>query len=190
VSCPCSQLGAELDLPSANTGNAIANIIVATINATVTTKMVRLMYPPNVVAIPAGSPNQHRKALSGSTGRTDEQDLAVLRKNLRKSCVHEPAMNLSRTPVNWSKKEDRGVAAPALSRLVLQHSRLPCPVCDYLTHRHLGRVWEQGARFSATNCPALKLDCSSASLCSKTLVETMTPSRRRRSSKQRTQAFR
>src|SRR5215204_444678 len=31
-------------------------------------------------------------------------------------------------------------------------------------------------RSSATNSPARKVDCSSASLCSKTLVETITPS--------------
>src|SRR5919112_5923375 len=34
----------------------------------------------------------------------------------------------------------------------------------------------RGARCSATNSPATKVDCSSASLCSKTLVETVTPS--------------
>jgi hypothetical protein len=38
---------------------------------------IRLMYSPNVVAIPAGSPHQNRKALSDSADRTDEQDLAL-----------------------------------------------------------------------------------------------------------------
>ena len=39
-----------------------------------------------------------------------------------------------------------------------------------------GGFGSKGARCSAMNPPALKVDCSSASLCSKTLVETITPS--------------
>src|SRR3712207_1140082 len=39
-----------------------------------------------------------------------------------------------------------------------------------------GGFGSKGARCSCTNSPALKVDCSSASLCSKTLVDTITPS--------------
>src|SRR5215217_1937165 len=39
-----------------------------------------------------------------------------------------------------------------------------------------GGFGSKGARCSPTNSPALKLDCSSASLCSKTLIPTITPS--------------
>jgi hypothetical protein len=60
---------------------------------------MRFMYSPNFVAIPAGSPNQHRKALSGSVGLTDEQDLArdeqdlaLFRRNLRKPGIYGSAL--------------------------------------------------------------------------------------------------
>src|SRR5215211_778885 len=39
-----------------------------------------------------------------------------------------------------------------------------------------GGFGSKGARCSCTNSPATKVDCSSASLCSKTLVATITPS--------------
>jgi hypothetical protein len=62
---------------AANAGMALATIIAATTDATANNNKMRLMYPPNVVAIPAGSPNQHRKGLSDDAGRTDEQNLAL-----------------------------------------------------------------------------------------------------------------
>src|SRR5215208_180348 len=95
-------------------------------------------------------------------------------------------------------KKDRSMVVPALlcSNLVALQERY-CPGNFLLalssTPSSLSAVWVDlcattspaviwggfginEASRCATNCPALQFDCSSASLCSKTLVVTTTPS--------------
>src|SRR5215208_6502639 len=90
-------------------------------------------------------------------------------------------------------KKDRNTVVPALlcSRLValqerycpgnflLALSRTPSSLSLCATSSPAvicGGFGSRGARCCATKSPALQFDCSSASLCSKTLVETTTPS--------------
>ena len=81
--------------------------------------------------------------------------------------------------MNKGKEKARAPESPgSLSYLALE---LPLAYDDtlYATTSPAvtwGRFGIKGARCSATNSPALKVDCSSASLCSKTLVATVTPS--------------
>ena len=53
-----------------------------------------------------------------------------------------------------------------------------------------GGFGSKGCRCSCMNSPALMVDCSSASLCSKTLVVTITPAPGRPNGKRRIPAFR
>jgi hypothetical protein len=76
-----------------------------------------------------------------------------------------------------SETKSRDCQEPRLSNLALQLS--PAYFALYATTSPAvtwGGFGIRGARCSATNSPATKVDYSSASLCSKTLVATVTPS--------------
>src|SRR5919107_3236213 len=113
-------------------------------------------------------------------------------------CDEFPANSILGNSECERAKKDRGTVVPALlcSRLVaLQERYWPCNFLLALstTPSSLSAVWvdlcatssptvicggfgSNEARCCAVNCPALQFDSSSASLCSKTLVETITPS--------------
>src|SRR5918998_2060120 len=89
------------------------------------------------------------------------------------------------TWVNKGKREGPGLLQepPALTSLALELSLCALlaynvALCVATTSPAVtwGGFGSKGLRCSATNSPALKVDCSSAALCSKTLVETITPS--------------
>ena len=71
-------------------------------------------------------------------------------------------------------KEPRPLARPAFELLLRA-----CGLLYFASYASTspavtwGALGINGARCSATNSPALKVDCSSASLCSKTLPRTM-----------------
>jgi hypothetical protein len=88
-------------------------------------------------------------------------------------------MFLPGTSVNKGKEKARAPESPGSLTSSSRTLRLAYDDTLYATTSPAvtwGGFGSKGARCSCTNSPALKVDCSSASLCSKTLVETVTPS--------------
>src|SRR5215211_92018 len=100
--------------------------------------------------------------------------------------MQDPGYELPRNPIpgSWVNKGKHKAGAArspgSLTHLALELSpSLAYDVALYATTSPAvtwGGFGLKGPRSSATNSPARKVDCSSASLCSKTLVETITPS--------------
>src|SRR5215207_5171611 len=112
------------------------------------------------------------RSSGGSTGRSMQNPgYGLLR-------IHLPGTWVNKS----SKRKSRGApnSPPALSHIWLSNSLcLAYDVALYATTSPAvtwGGFGSKGDRCSATNSPATKVDCSSAALCSKTLVETVTPS--------------
>src|SRR5829696_8546951 len=82
------------------------------------------------------------------------------------SYAHETEQCIPQIAYFWNISDERGANFVELRKTEVQLRRIPIP----------GTSVNKGSRCSATNSPATKVDCSSASLCSKTLVVTITPS--------------
>src|SRR5215212_6575224 len=110
--------------------------------------------------------------------------LAVLRYQNPHSRGHRATfhtVSLLGTWVNKGKKKGRGCSkSPGPSHIY--SSRTLCVAYDFALYATTSPAVTWGGfgikegSCSSTNSPALKVDCSSAALCSKTLIPTITPS--------------